>query len=142
VADTVAKISVLLLPLSLTAAYWLIYRRMKEASNPLHEIAHYCLLVVAVMIATSKVLSPQYFIWLCPLVPLFSGRFQHALWVVFIAIGALTYQIFPLHYQELIDLKSGAIAALLARNLLVIAIIPLLIVLQHHIRRSEPSEVE
>jgi uncharacterized membrane protein len=142
VADTVAKISVLLLPLSLTAAYWLIYRRMKEASNPLHEIAHYSLLVVAVMIATSKVLSPQYFIWLCPLVPLFSGRFRYALWAIFIAIGALTYYIFPLHYQELIDLKSGAIAALLARNLLVIAIIPLLIVLQHHIRRSEPSEVE
>ncbi len=142
VADTLAKISVLLLPLSLAAIYWFIYRRMKAASNPLHEIASYFLLVVAVVIATSKVLSPQYLIWLCPLVPLFSGRFRYALWAVFIAIGALTYYIFPLHYQELIDLKSGAIAALLARNLLVIAIIPLLIVLQHHIRRSEPSEVE
>ncbi len=127
-ADIASKVSSVLLPLSLIATYWFIYRRMKRTLNPLNEILSYSLLAVAVLIATSKVLSPQYLIWLFPLIPLFSGRFRYALWAVFIAIGALTYYIFPLHYFELIDLESGLVAILFARNILLIAMVVLLVV--------------
>ncbi len=141
VADTIAKVSLVLLPLSLVATYWFIYRRMKRTPNPVNEIVSYSLLVVAVLIATSKVLSPQYLIWLCPLIPLFSGRFQYALWAVFIAISALTYYIFPLHYFELIDLKSGVTAALLARNVLVIAMVILVAISLAQRKRGISSEM-
>lgn len=128
VADTLARISVILLPVSLLATYWLIYRRMRLSLNPGNEILNYSLLIGTMLLATSKVLSPQYIIWLCPLIPLFSGRLKHALWAVFVVVGALTYYIFPLHYTELIDLNSGMIASLLARNVLVMAMVSLLVV--------------
>ncbi|MDD5700914.1 MAG: glycosyltransferase family 87 protein [Dehalococcoidales bacterium] len=138
-ADTLARISVLLLPLFLAAAYWFIYRRMKAALNPVDEIASCSLLVVALLIAASKVFSPQYLIWLCPLIPFSGGRLRYILWTVFIAAGILSYQIFPVHYLDLVELKPGATAALLTRNLLIIAMVPLVIV---SLKRSEKADCD
>jgi uncharacterized membrane protein len=119
-ADTVVMISTFVLAFLLLMSYWFIYSRIKPGKSQLMEMGTYSLLVVAVILITSKVLSPQYLIWLFPLLPLLYGKQRYAIWAVFVVIGALTYYIFPLHYTELIYLQNCVVAVLLVRNSLLV----------------------
>jgi uncharacterized membrane protein len=105
--------------------YFLSYRRFKnprQAGPPAGpEMAHllnYAFIVVAVMILTNKVLSPQYLAWLTPLVPLVTGRARPAVWVSFFFVGWMTWYIYPAHYGELVALGQVPIALLFLRNFL------------------------
>ena len=119
-ADTLAMISTFVLAFLLLMSYWFIYSRIKPGKSQLMEMGTYSLLVIAVILITSKVLSPQYLIWLFPLLPLLYGKQRYAIWAVFVVIGVLTYYIFPLHYPELIDLKTDVVAVLLVRNIFLV----------------------
>lgn len=119
-AITVATISTYVLALLLLTAYWFIYGQMKPGKIDFTRLGAYSLLVVTITLIGSKVLSPQYFIWLIPLMPLVFGKWRYAIWIVFLIIGALTYYIFPGHYSALLALKSGPAAVLLVRNILLI----------------------
>lgn len=77
-------------------------------------------LVLVAAIVTSKVLSPQYLIWLVPLLALATGPRRTRRWVFFAAIAVVTYYIFPRHYSALIAMQSSAVIALLVRNLLLL----------------------
>lgn len=78
-------------------------------------------LTVLVFVLTNKVFSPQYLIWLCPLLPLFGGQSRYFVWVLFAAAAALTQYVFPYHYIEF-ELGSFAPVAMMAvRNLLLVA---------------------
>lgn len=85
--------------------------------------------ILAFMIG-SKVLSPQYMLWLLPLLPLaaaglwgvgVSGMFLVACWT--------TTQIFPSFYGELMDLEPEAINLLLLRDLLLVMLWVVMLVL-------------
>jgi len=119
-ADNLASISTFVLVFFLLVTYWFIYRQINKDKNQFRDIGSYSILVIAVILITSKVLSPQYLIWLFPLLPLLSGRQRYVMWGIFIVIGALTYYIFPLHYVELIYLENEAVAILLLRNVLLV----------------------
>ena len=85
--------------------------------------------VLAFMIA-SKVLSPQYMLWLLPLLPLAAGGLSGAgVAVIFLIACWTTTQIYPTHYGQLMDLDSGAVALLLVRNLLLALLWALVLVL-------------
>ena len=78
----------------------------------------------------SKVLSPQYVIWLLPLVPLCAG----GLWGVgasglFLATCWTPTRIFPYHYTQLTNLQEPAINLLLGRNLLLVVLWGLMLAL-------------
>ena len=118
-ADNLSAISTILLPLLLLMSYLFIYRRIKPCNYNISDICTHSLLIVAVTLITSKVLSPQYLIWLIPLIPLVIGL-RYGIWAIFIVIGALTYYIYPLHYVELIYLETWPVGILLARNILLI----------------------
>jgi hypothetical protein len=76
--------------------------------------------VLAFMIA-SKVLSPQYMLWLLPLVPLTaSGLSGAGVAAIFLVACWTTTQIYPTHYGQLMDRDSGAVLLLLVRNLLLV----------------------
>jgi hypothetical protein len=72
-------------------------------------------------------------IWLLPLVPLgaggVSGLFLSA---VFLAACYLTTQVFPLHYGDLLNLRSPGPELLLARNLLLVLLWGMLLLLPGH----------
>ena len=78
----------------------------------------------------SKVLSPQYVIWLLPLIPLCAG----GLWGLgasglFLATCWTTTRIFPYHYTQLTELEPSAINLLVGRNLLLVVLWGLMLAL-------------
>ena len=85
--------------------------------------------ILAFMIG-SKVLSPQYMLWLLPLVPLATG----GIWGIVIAGTLLvtcwtTTQVYPYYYGELRELEPSAINLLLVRDLFLVLLWGLMLIL-------------
>jgi hypothetical protein len=93
---------------------------MEKGKPSIRQLSAFTLLVVLVTLFASKVLSPQYIIWLFPLLPLAVGRLRYVVWTAFIVIGGLTYYLFPWHYYDLTSMENWAVAVLLIRNCLFI----------------------
>jgi hypothetical protein len=94
---------------------------------------------VCAFVAFGKVLSPQFLIWLIPLVPLVRGR--RGLWggSLLLAALVLTQVWFPFRYFRLaLDFEAGLSWVLLARDLLLVALVLLLV--SPHIRRRPHVE--
>ncbi len=78
----------------------------------------------------SKVLSPQYEIWLLPLAPLCAGGLPGVgLCLLFLASCLLTTGVFPVHYADLLNLQSPGPELLLGRNALTATLWVLLLAL-------------
>ncbi|QIN79328.1 hypothetical protein GBA65_13310 [Rubrobacter marinus] len=94
------------------------------------SVPRYAAAFVLAFTIGSKVLSPQYMIWLLPLIPLCAG----GLWLLGASglyLGACwaTSQIFPEHYDRLLSMDGSAIDLLLERNLILIVLWVLMLVL-------------
>jgi hypothetical protein len=96
------------------------------------------LLTLLILIATGKVFSPQYLIWVTPLVALV-GR-AHWRWLLcWGLVCALTTFMFPLHYQSLQEIQQFY-AVICVRNLLLLGIAWTLLVSAQ--RRPTPREIK
>jgi hypothetical protein len=83
---------------------------------------------VCLFVAFGKVLSPQYMIWLIPLVPLVRGRRGYAAGALFAVALVLTQLWFPRRYWNLVFGFAGYESALvLARDLVLVALLAVLI---------------
>ena len=92
---------------------------------------------VCAFVAFGKVLSPQFLIWLIPVVPLVRGR--RGLWASLLLLASLvlTQIWFPFRYFRLaLDFESGLSWVLLARDLALVALALLLAWPSHMLRRS------
>jgi uncharacterized membrane protein len=119
-ADITARMALLVMPLSLLAIYRAMYRHVRTTQLTMQTLVHYLLLATIVVVLTGKVLSPEYLVWLAPLVALSAGKLKYWLWAVFLAAGAVTQSIEPLTYNSLIHLDPGVVVLLLLRNVLVV----------------------
>lgn len=89
----------------------------------MEQILRYTLVVVFIMLLTSKVFSPQFIIWLCPLIPLVRARWRYVPLVLFLIAGVITQYIYPHNYVEF-ELFTPYFVALHAfRNLLLLAMV-------------------
>ena len=102
------------------AAVWLLYARGPRTRGRFFLAAA---AAVAAWVALGKVLSPQFLLWLVPLVALVR-RPRYAL-VLLVAL-ALTRAVYPARYDDLVDLQTLPIALLGARNVLLLALAGLL----------------
>lgn len=112
------------LPLAFVALFGLVaagawgrFREEYAASGrvaPATLIAYLFAALVA-FIATNKVFSPQYIIWLLPFAPLLRPRQG----LVLLAIAAITIFLFPYNYNELMAMQRLPVVLLNLRNLLV-----------------------
>lgn len=136
-ANALARASTFFLMIAVLISYWFIYNQIRPGKSQFSRIGAYSILIICSVMITSKVLSPQYFVWFIPLVPLVFNRWRYAILFVFIAIGGTTYFIFPRHYLELMDLKTGIIAVLFARNVLFIIFAVMVGISLHRMKASE-----
>ena len=102
-------------------AVWIVFVRRRNAGGEAALVA--AAATVAALVAFDKVLSPQYLIWLVPLVPLVRGRRGIAGGVLLLAALGLTQTWFPSHYWRLaLDHASPWSWYLLARDLLLVVL--------------------
>jgi hypothetical protein len=100
---------------------------------------HAAALILAFMLG-SRVLSPQYMIWLLPLIPLgASGAAGAAVCAVFLVVCLLTTQVFPTHYADLLAFRFPGPELLLARNLLLVVLWVMMLVLPAIAREERPT---
>jgi hypothetical protein len=92
---------------------------------------------VCAFVAFGKVLSPQFLIWLIPVVPLVRGR--RGVWASALLLAALvlTQFWFPFRYFRLaLDFEAGLSWVLVARDLVLVALALLLAWPPHRLRRA------
>jgi hypothetical protein len=95
---------------------------------------------VCAFVAFGKVLSPQFLIWLIPVVPLVRGRRGFWAGALLLAALVLTQVWFPFRYFRLaLHFEAGLSWVLLARDLLLVAL-ALVLVSPPHIRRRPHVE--
>lgn len=126
VPDVLTRLSTPLLGVLLLGAYALIAKCLRtlgdESTRDVRVVATCSALVLLAGLVGSKVLSPQYLIWVVPLVPLMTRPHRYLAWGVFALTGLMTYYIYPLRYGDLMYHHESAIAALAARSLLLVAL--------------------
>ncbi len=126
IADVLARVSTVVLAVALIAAYGFIFRHSGRvtpaAMRDVRIVATSSVLVILAGLVASKVLSPQYLIWPLPLLPLVVRPARLWIWGVFAAAGVVTYYIYPLHYGALLGREFRGVAALAARNILLLTL--------------------
>ena len=109
----------------------------RSGGDVLEDLLRYSAATVAIALVLGSVLSPQFVIWLIPLVTLVGGRRGVVATVLFVTAAALTHFWFPdryLAFKE--DLGAGEAAILLARNLVLLAVAVALVVPASTLRRA------
>ncbi len=76
------------------------------------------MLAVIIMLLTSKVFSPQFLIWLCPLIPLVNARRRYVPLVLFLVAAVITQYVYPHNYIEFELFNPPFVVMLFIRNLL------------------------
>jgi len=115
VASTIAQVVTVVVT-------WLLYARGPQTRE---RLVAYSAAAVVAFAAFGKVLSPQYLVWLIPLVPLVRSRRVQALLV---AALVLTQVEFPARYWRLAnELRPSISWVVLARDLVLVAIFALLV---------------
>jgi uncharacterized membrane protein len=124
----VAAVAAVLLSIAQVAALvWLWVRFARGPAEP-ERLVRYAAAAVVVFVAFGKVLSPQFLIWLVPLVALVDGRRGvRAMGMLAVAL-ALTHLWFPRRYWDYVYTFDGLTASLvLARDLALVALAVLLV---------------
>jgi uncharacterized membrane protein len=107
-----------LLQLGVLVAIWVVFARRERSRE---ELVRYSAAAIVAFIALGKVLSPQFLIWLIPLVPLVR-RWSVAL--LFVAALVLTQAWFPKHYWSYaLDFSERVTWLVLTRDLVLIALL-------------------
>jgi hypothetical protein len=118
-ADNIASLSPVFIIAALLAVYGIYWRKLARRPESA-SVINFSLAAILGFIVTSKILSPQYVIWVLPFLPLLAGRWRGAWWALFLLIGSLTYYIFPAHYEEYLNGRMLEVVILLCRNLLLV----------------------
>jgi uncharacterized membrane protein len=104
-------------------AIWIAFARRRRTSQ---EFVDFAAAAVVAFIALGKVLSPQFIIWLIPLVPLVR---RWSAVVLFVAVLVLTQAWFPQHYWDYaLRFDTTVTWIVLARDLALLALLAALIV--------------
>ena len=119
-ADVAASLSIGVLVVAMGAALMLVWRRRHAIamSTSLQSLA-----VLAILLASlvaSKVLSPQYFVWIIPIVALVAVD-RRVLGVLMAAVLLLTHIEFPANYWQFAQMQAnGAVSIVIVRNLILL----------------------
>jgi hypothetical protein len=121
-------------------ALWIAFARGPATRE---RLLRYAAASVGAFIVFGKVLSPQFLLWLFPLVPLVAGR-RGAIATGLVGLAAVLTQVwFPTRYWQLAnDLAAGPSWLVVARDLLLLATLCVLVLPARAwvpVRRREPA---
>lgn len=118
----VVAVGLSLLQLGVLAWIWL--RRPATAE----ELVRWAAAALVAFVALGKVLSPQFLIWLAPIVPLVAGRRGRSAWGLLASAMVLTQLWFPSRYWELaLEFDPLASWLVLVRDLVLVALLVVLV---------------
>jgi hypothetical protein len=101
---------------------------LRSRRDPDEDLVRYAAGTVALVLVLGTVLSPQYLVWLIPLLPLVGGKRGVIAMLLFVLAAVLTNLWIPDQYFEFQDsLLAGQGTLLLARNLALLATAAVLI---------------
>ena len=121
VVELLSSLSLPVTALLLTVTGAVAYREYREGSFGAGQFPRFAAAFVLASLVGSKVLSPQFMIWLLPLVPLSArGVWGVVVSGLFLAICWMTTWFYPYHYHEIVNLESSATTVLLWRNVLLV----------------------
>jgi hypothetical protein len=115
-------------------AVWLLFARGPATSE---RLVVACAGSVVVFVAFGKVLSPQFLIWLVPLVPLAAGRTGLTVAALLGAALATTHLWFPTRYWDVVALEPAG-WLVFVRNLLLVALAVVLVATTTERARAGP----
>lgn len=105
-------------------AIWIAFARGPATAE---RLVRFSALALVAFVALGKVLSPQFLIWLAPVVPLVAGRRGLAASGLLAAAFLLTHAWFPFRYWDYAREFDGTVTALvLARDLVLVALLVVL----------------
>jgi uncharacterized membrane protein len=114
-----------LVQLGVLVALWVSFARGPASRE---RLVRYAAAVICAFVAFGKVLSPQFLIWLIPLVPLVRGRRGLAASALLAAALVLTQLWFPYRYWDLaLRFDTAASWLVLARDLVLVALLVVLV---------------
>ena len=110
--------------LSVIAFGWLLLWRLQVRHMTLQAVADAAFVAVLVFTVTSRVISPQYLVWLIGLAAVcltVQGTTQRPVAVLVLLACAVTSIDYPLFFQSLIEGDGEAVAVMVLRNALLVA---------------------
>ena len=123
-ADFAAAVSGPLTLLAVAAVYGLAWRRRAQLAADAGDATLAVFAVMLALMSFSKVLSPQFFIWLLPAWALVAAR-DRALALLGALVLLLTQVEFPALYWQVVAMEPLPVAIVVARNLLLLATLAL-----------------
>lgn len=127
-ADLAASLSLPITGTLLLVTAFAMYRGHRAGRLSGGAFPRYAAALILAFMLGSKVLSPQYVIWLLPLVPLsFGGLAGACVSAVFVAVCWATTEVFPTHYADLLNSRYPGPELLFGRNLLLVLLWALLL---------------
>ena len=127
VGDPAAVAAVLTSLLQIAVLVWLWVRFARGALDG-ERLVRYAAAALAAFVALGKVLSPQFLVWLLPVVPLVGGVAGAAASALLVVACLLTRAWFPERYWELVkEFDPTASWLVFTRNLLLVGIVVILL---------------
>jgi hypothetical protein len=118
-------------------AILVVWIRFARSSGSEFLLVRYAAAAITAQIAFGRVLSPQFLIWLLPLVPLVGNRRGRVAFPLFVSVLAVTNVWFPDEYRRFISSEgAGPTAILLARNGLLVLLLLTLLVTRNRLPRA------
>ena len=107
--------------IAVAVVYILVWQRREKVRASLPDQVLTVLALILALMTFGKVLSPQYFVWTLPALALVAARDKWIALLGFLVL-ALTQAEFPALYWRLLAMKPDALAVVVARNTLLLAL--------------------
>lgn len=125
--DVIAAISTALMLVGVAAVCATAVVLLRRVPRPggVHLFVAAWAATLAVTVASGKVLSPQFLVWLLPAALLVTGRYGRGAFAVTVCAMIATQLYFPVRYWDLVGLDTPAVTLLVIRDALLVALVAL-----------------